>query len=179
MIGINTPTHTRLPTNSFEHEDAITGFVAEWGGQPFNRAGWGGLPLDMTVTVEKDKSSTCVQVGRGGTWGLGTGVSTHRGCWSKGAWLCHAINKTVPGTPNLTNCRHVRLQTHANPTGRGAREPGAQHPALWLPPHHAGARAASDQTCCCCLLLHGALPPPSLPRPLPACGACWHLPGCV
>ncbi|KAI8472281.1 MAG: hypothetical protein J3K34DRAFT_519900 [Monoraphidium minutum] len=45
----------------FEHEDAITGFVAEWCGQPFNRNGWGGVPLDATVTVEKDKANLCLQ----------------------------------------------------------------------------------------------------------------------
>jgi hypothetical protein len=37
--------------------------VAEWGAQPFNKAGWGGLPVDMTVTVEKDKANLCLQVG--------------------------------------------------------------------------------------------------------------------
>jgi len=46
--------------------------VAEWGGQPFNRAGWGGLPVDMTVTVEKDKNNLCVQV-RGVVWFVGGG----------------------------------------------------------------------------------------------------------
>eukprot|EP00775_Hariotina_reticulata_P001040 gene1040-1378_t len=45
----------------YEHEDAITGFVAEYSAQPFNRDGWGGFPLDMTATIEKDKTTTCLQ----------------------------------------------------------------------------------------------------------------------
>lgn len=45
----------------YEHEDAITGFVAEYDAQPFNRDGWGGVPMDLTVTVEKDKTTTCLQ----------------------------------------------------------------------------------------------------------------------
>ncbi|WIA36062.1 hypothetical protein OEZ86_007418 [Tetradesmus obliquus] len=45
----------------FEHEDAITGFVAEYSAQPFNRDGWGGVPLDVTATIEKDKTTTCLQ----------------------------------------------------------------------------------------------------------------------
>eukprot|EP00878_Enallax_costatus_P011450 GHUV01011954.1.p2 GENE.GHUV01011954.1~~GHUV01011954.1.p2 ORF type:complete len:434 (+),score=125.86 GHUV01011954.1:1557-2858(+) len=45
----------------FEHEDAITGFVAEYSAQPFNRDGWGGYPVDITATVEKDKTNTCLQ----------------------------------------------------------------------------------------------------------------------
>jgi hypothetical protein len=39
-----------------------TGFVAEYSAQPFNRDGWGGLPLDVTASVEKDKTNTCLQV---------------------------------------------------------------------------------------------------------------------
>lgn len=46
----------------FEHEDAITGFVAEFSSQPFNRDGWGGVPLDCTLCIEKDKTTTCLQV---------------------------------------------------------------------------------------------------------------------
>ncbi len=45
----------------YEHEDAITGFVAEWSAQPFNVDGWGGIPVDLTLTLEKDKTTTCVQ----------------------------------------------------------------------------------------------------------------------
>jgi hypothetical protein len=37
------------------------GFVAEYSAQPFNRDGWGGVPLDVTATIEKDKTTTCLQ----------------------------------------------------------------------------------------------------------------------
>lgn len=37
------------------------GFVAEFAAQPFNTAGWGGFPLDVTATIEKDKTTTCLQ----------------------------------------------------------------------------------------------------------------------
>jgi hypothetical protein len=39
----------------------LTGFVAEYSAQPFNSDGWGGFPLDVTATLEKDKTTTCVQ----------------------------------------------------------------------------------------------------------------------
>lgn len=39
----------------------LTGFVAEYSAQPFNRDGWGGFPLDVTATIEKDKTNTCLQ----------------------------------------------------------------------------------------------------------------------
>jgi hypothetical protein len=55
----------------FEHEDAITGFVADYSAQPFNKDGWGGVPFDVTATVEKDKTTTCLQVGLWGEQGLG------------------------------------------------------------------------------------------------------------
>uniref|UniRef100_A0A7R9V4P2 AIG1-type G domain-containing protein n=1 Tax=Chlamydomonas euryale TaxID=1486919 RepID=A0A7R9V4P2_9CHLO len=45
----------------FEHEDAITGFVADYEAQFLNRDGWGGVPFDLHLAVEKDKSSTCLQ----------------------------------------------------------------------------------------------------------------------
>jgi len=45
----------------FEHEDAINGFVAEYDGQPGNRDGWGGFPLNLHLAVEKDKKNTCLQ----------------------------------------------------------------------------------------------------------------------
>jgi hypothetical protein len=35
--------------------------VAEYSAQPFNRDGWGGVPLDVTATIEKDKTTTCLQ----------------------------------------------------------------------------------------------------------------------
>jgi ABC-type phosphate transport system permease subunit len=39
----------------------IAGFVAEYSAQPFNRDGWGGVPVDVTATIEKDKTTTCLQ----------------------------------------------------------------------------------------------------------------------
>ncbi|KAG1671540.1 hypothetical protein FOA52_011262 [Chlamydomonas sp. UWO 241] len=45
----------------YEHEDAITGFVADYEAQFFNHDGWGGLPFDLHLAVEKDKATTCLQ----------------------------------------------------------------------------------------------------------------------
>jgi len=45
----------------YEHEDAITGFVAEYDSQLMNRDGWCGFPLSINLAVEKDKTSTCLQ----------------------------------------------------------------------------------------------------------------------
>lgn len=36
--------------------------------QPFARHGWGGVPFDLTLCIEKDKDSMCLQVG---PWGVG------------------------------------------------------------------------------------------------------------
>ncbi|GIL74794.1 hypothetical protein Vretifemale_4702 [Volvox reticuliferus] len=44
-----------------EHEDPLNGLVLQYESQPFARHGWGGLPFDLTVCVEKDKSSLCLQ----------------------------------------------------------------------------------------------------------------------
>lgn len=49
--------HLLTPCNTC----GCTGFVAEYSAQPFNRDGWGGFPLDMTATIEKDKTTTCLQ----------------------------------------------------------------------------------------------------------------------
>lgn len=46
----------------YEHEDAINGMVIEWDGQPGNRDGWGGFPMNVHLAVEKDKKNTCLQV---------------------------------------------------------------------------------------------------------------------
>lgn len=35
--------------------------MAEWSGQPWNVHGWGGVPVDVTATIEKDKTTTCLQ----------------------------------------------------------------------------------------------------------------------
>ncbi|KAJ9516545.1 hypothetical protein QJQ45_015102 [Haematococcus lacustris] len=45
----------------FEHEDAINGIVAEYDGQVFTRHGWGGVPLNVHLALEKDKTNLCVQ----------------------------------------------------------------------------------------------------------------------
>ncbi|KAF5834443.1 hypothetical protein DUNSADRAFT_8906 [Dunaliella salina] len=45
----------------YEHEDAINGFVAEFDGQPGNRDGWGGFPLNLHLAIEKDKTNMCLQ----------------------------------------------------------------------------------------------------------------------
>jgi len=53
-----------MPTLDYygwEHEDAITGVVADWKGQPGCRRGYGGVPARLTATLEKDKTTACLQ----------------------------------------------------------------------------------------------------------------------
>eukprot|EP00798_Chlamydomonas_sp_ICE-L_P010149 gene10149-8052_t len=53
-----------MPTLDYyghEHEDAITGFVAEHMTFLGHKNGWGGVPVDVHLAVEKDKSSLCLQ----------------------------------------------------------------------------------------------------------------------
>lgn len=45
-----------------EHDDPLNGIVMQYEAQPFNRDGWGGLPMDLTLCVEKDKTTFCLQV---------------------------------------------------------------------------------------------------------------------
>jgi hypothetical protein len=59
----DTPWHV-MPTLDYyglEHEDAVSGIVAERDGVLFSRDGWGGVPFDVTLCLEKDKSSMCLQ----------------------------------------------------------------------------------------------------------------------
>ncbi|KXZ43433.1 hypothetical protein GPECTOR_90g519 [Gonium pectorale] len=44
-----------------EHDDPLNGIVFQYESQPFSRHGWGGVPLDLTVCLEKDKTSLCLQ----------------------------------------------------------------------------------------------------------------------
>ncbi|GFR46255.1 hypothetical protein Agub_g7807 [Astrephomene gubernaculifera] len=44
-----------------EHDDPLNGIVLQYEAQPFARAGWGGIPFDLTLCVEKDKTSACLQ----------------------------------------------------------------------------------------------------------------------
>ncbi|GLI69475.1 hypothetical protein VaNZ11_014107 [Volvox africanus] len=55
---------TVIPSQDYygpEHEDPLNGLVLQYESQPFARHGWGGLPFDLTVCLEKDKSSLCLQ----------------------------------------------------------------------------------------------------------------------
>ncbi|KAG2490023.1 hypothetical protein HYH03_011488 [Edaphochlamys debaryana] len=55
---------TVIPSQDYygpEHDDPLNGIVFQYEAQPFNRHGWGGVPVDLTVCLEKDKSSLCLQ----------------------------------------------------------------------------------------------------------------------
>ncbi|KAG2429457.1 hypothetical protein HYH02_014039 [Chlamydomonas schloesseri] len=55
---------TVIPSQDYygpEHDDPLNGIVFQYEAQPFSRHGWGGLPFDLTVCCEKDKTSLCLQ----------------------------------------------------------------------------------------------------------------------
>ncbi|PNW70794.1 hypothetical protein CHLRE_17g734300v5 [Chlamydomonas reinhardtii] len=55
---------TVIPSQDYygpEHDDPLNGIVFQYEAQPFSRHGWGGVPFDLTVCCEKDKTSLCLQ----------------------------------------------------------------------------------------------------------------------
>ena len=85
----------------FEHEDAVSGFVAEYEAQALNAFGWGGLPCDLTLCVEKDKKSLCFQA-RARRGGLGLTVETSGG--EGGGRAPHALARTHARPIRLSPC---------------------------------------------------------------------------
>jgi hypothetical protein len=115
-----------MPTLDYyglEHEDAISGVVLERDGVLLGRDGWGGFPYDLTLCVEKDKTSMCLQVGGGGARRV-RGVL--RGLWAAKQRRLREAGLLVAGPGAF------RSATSSPACGRSC--PGSQPSALTPPP---------------------------------------------
>lgn len=138
-----------MPTLDYygwEHEDAITGFIAEWSAQLAHRHGWGGVPFDVTACIEKDKTTTCLQVGAQGLEGRG------------GAMWC------ALGVGWVLMLKHVQ-QGHVCTRRVGGR-------AQWATAHIAGGWAGQAHSCCSVTRSNHAATKPACMHPC-LCATHW------